>query len=375
MKARRRPVPLLFSLIAFVCCFAPAQARIETITVHSPSLESNLLGDSADRAVHVYLPPGYGADSDQRYPVLCLLHGYTSNHNLWMGTGYLGGMNIDRMADGLIEAGTMRPFLIVMPSADNAYWGSWYTNSEVTGNWEDFVVEDLVSYIDANYATLAGVANRGLAGHSMGGYGAIYLAMRHPETYSSVYAMSAAAIDMATFILDKPASGFPAGPTAFMTIAGWDGFPGKNFTNWVAKANLALAVAIAPNPGATPFMADLPIVADGGEPKVVDTALQRWMAFDPLSMIATHGANLAGYRGVRIDCGTEDDLISQNRNFAAALKAAGIAHTFEEYSGDHTSRIVGRVQSLVLPFFSDELTFEAVTAVPAVSWGKVKASP
>ena len=81
--------------------------------------------------------------------------------------------------------------IIVLPSTYNKYAGSWYTNSTLTGNWKDFITLDLVDYIDNNYRTIASVGSRGIAGHSMGGYGALKLAMSHPDIYSAVFGLSA----------------------------------------------------------------------------------------------------------------------------------------------------------------------------------------
>jgi len=282
-------------------------------------------------------------------------------------------MDIDAVADDLIGSGVMPPLLIVMPNADNAYWGSWYVNSEVTGNWEDFIVRELVDYVDGHYATLAQRESRALAGHSMGGYGAAYLGIKYAETYSVLYPMSAAAIDMETFILEVPVSGFPSGPTAFLTIANWDHFPGKSFTDWVAKANVALAAAIAPAPAEPRFLADMPMVEEAGEAHVDEAVFERWMAADPLSMIATHTEDLRRYAAVRVDCGDADDLIGQNRNFSAALTAAGIEHQFEDYPGNHTSNVAARMKSVVLPFIGTHLSsYPTVTTVESASWGRIK---
>jgi len=335
-----------------------AQGRLVDEVVHSVALEGNLLGDSPDREIAVYLPPGYDDATDQRYPVLYLLHGYTANHRLWTGSGYLGSMNVPKIADALIEQGGLQPMIVVMPNGENAYWGSWYTNSSVTGNWEDFVTLELVEYIDRTYRTLPQADSRGIAGHSMGGYGAITLAIRHPDIYSAVYAMSAAAIAMEEYVL--------ASMNEFLKVAKWDGFGGKNFTDWKAKAIIALSAAVAPNPEAVPFMADLPVEEVDGVGRIAEAIWPAWLEHDPVTMVSTHGANLLKYRAVRFDCGSSDflkNLIGQNRLFSQQLTSAGIPHVFEEYEGDHTSAIVQRMETKVLPFFSEVLSHEAVSSV------------
>ena len=115
---------------------AAEENRLITVTVHSTALEGNLLGDSPDRNVIIYLPPGYydEANSEKQYPVIYLLHGYDADYELWISGNYwLGkGWSIADVSDYLIEDGTIKPMLIVMPSANNRYSGSWYVNSKVT---------------------------------------------------------------------------------------------------------------------------------------------------------------------------------------------------------------------------------------------------
>lgn len=368
IPASRRPLllSLLLAALLLLASVLRVEARLEEIVVHSPALEGNLLGDSPDRNVTVYLPPGYDENPSQRFPVIYLLHGYTATNRLWQGGQYLGELNIKNITDALIESGGMRSLILVMPDGENKYWGSWYTNSSVTGSWEDFIVQDLVEYIDSNYRTLSQTASRGIAGHSMGGYGAIKLAMKHPEVYSAVYVMSAAAISMEEHVLSLTQSDF-------LTLITWKDFGGKNFTNWRVKSNIALGAAVAPNPNTAPFMADFPLEEVDGAPRVIDDVWQRWLEHDPLTMLSSHQADLLQFRGIRIDCGTSDNLIGQNRIFAQALTDASIPHIFEEYSGDHTSRIAQRIKEKVLPFFSEVLSFESEpTAVEATSWGWIK---
>jgi len=138
-----------------------AHGRIEQIVVHGDSLEGDLLGDSPDRTVSVYLPPGYDRHTEVRYPALYLLHGIDATNTLWVGEGYLRGLNIATVADTLISTHRMQPMIIVMPDASNRYGGSFYTDSPVTGNWDEFVARDLVAYVDTHFRTIARPESRG----------------------------------------------------------------------------------------------------------------------------------------------------------------------------------------------------------------------
>jgi enterochelin esterase-like enzyme len=98
-------------------------------------------------------------------------------------------VSVPAVADRALAAGG-REMILVMPNAFTLYQGSMCSNSATIGDWEDFVAKELVAYIDAHYRTIADRGGRGLAGHSMGGYGAILIGMKHPEVYSSLYLMS-----------------------------------------------------------------------------------------------------------------------------------------------------------------------------------------
>ena len=160
---------------------------VERITVHGKALEGNLEGDSPDREVTVYLPPSYAGDQTRRYPVVYLLHGYGGRDDTF--TGRLA--RLQESADRLAAAQGFSEPIVVTPNAFTLHKGSMYSNSVTTGDWERFIAEDLVAYIDSHYRTLAKRMSRGLAGHSMGGYGALRIGMKRPDVFSSLYIMSA----------------------------------------------------------------------------------------------------------------------------------------------------------------------------------------
>src|SRR4051812_4237475 len=160
--------------------------RLVADTLHSKALEKNRYGDTPDRAMLVYLPASYESSPTKRYPVVYLLHGYGGTERTWVTLG-----PVKPAMDTLVRNGTVREMIVVMPSGRNAFDGSFYTNSASTGNWDDFISKELVAYIDGKYRTIASPESRGLAGHSMGGYGAFTVGMRHAgDVFSAVYAMS-----------------------------------------------------------------------------------------------------------------------------------------------------------------------------------------
>jgi S-formylglutathione hydrolase FrmB len=318
-----------------------------------PALQGNPVGDPPRRSVQVYLPPGYAEAGSRRYPVIYLLHGFQGSYKQWMAGGK--EWNIRDAMDRQIAAGKVREMILVMPDARNKYGGSFYTNSPTTGNWEDFLARDLVGFIDKKYRTLRRPASRGIAGHSMGGYGAIRLAMKHPDTFGAVYSLSAACLgwggDLSTENPDWDQA------LRFNTFADLE--PGQRKA-YRAQAFVALAAAWSPNPRKRPLLVDFPVTGFGRNRKRREDVCARWSANMPVAMADQYRSNLSRLRGVAFDVGRRDEfthILLTNRDFAQALRRNGIAHTFEEHDGDHNNRAAERLETRLLPFFSRVLQF------------------
>ena len=165
------------------------QGTVERIKVHGKSLEGNLDGDSADRDVSIYLPPSYKTEKNRRYPVVYMLHGFTDSDAQWFGV-VKHWINLPEVINKSLTEGQSREMIVVMPNGFTRFKGSMYSNSVTVGDWETFITKELVAYIDAHYRTLAQPESRGLAGHSMGGYGTMRLGMKSTDVFSSIYALS-----------------------------------------------------------------------------------------------------------------------------------------------------------------------------------------
>jgi enterochelin esterase-like enzyme len=309
----------------------------ERITVHGTSLEGNLEGDSPDRDVIVYLPPSYAKDTTQRYPVLYALHGYSINNERWTTE-----IHTPQTIEGAFATGT-REMIVVLPNAQTLHNGSMYSNSPTTGNWEDFIAYDLVAYVDAHYRTIPDRRSRGLAGHSMGGYGTVRIAMRHPDVFSAFYAMSPCCMSARGAPPAEMAQRIEAAVAAGQT-------EGLDF---MTRATLASAAAWSPDPQAPPFYLDLP-TKDG---VVQPTVLARWAANAPLAMVDQYIANLRRYAAIALDCGDLDGLRTDTAELHRILDSYGIANRFDLYHGNHVSAVADRMQNHVLPFFGRHLAF------------------
>jgi enterochelin esterase-like enzyme len=329
---------------------AAAKGTIERITVHGKALEGNLEGDSPDREVTVYLPPTYAADQKRRYPVLYLLHGYGGRDDTF--TARLA--SLAESADRLSAAQGFSDLIIVTPNAFSLHKGSMYSSSPTTGDWERFIAEDLVAYMDGNYRTLANRMSRGLAGHSMGGYGALRIGMKRPDVFSSLYAMSACCLTANR----NPRPEALAAAEAIRTREQAE--EAARAAGFGPSATLASAAAWSPNPANPPLFLDLP-VKDG---KVRPEIVAKWVANAPVEMIDQHASNLNSLYAIAIDIGTQDSLLAANRQLHDKMTALLIPHAYEEYDGDHTNRIRERLERNVLVFFSTNLAAPANPSSP-----------
>jgi S-formylglutathione hydrolase FrmB len=320
------------------------KGSVERIKVHCKSLEGNLSGDSADRFVSVYLPPSYKKNSKAHYPVVYFLHGFTDDDAKWYGL-VKHWINLPLLMDSAIGKKGVNEMIVVTPNAYSRHQGSWYSNSATTGNWEDFITEELVSYIDAHYRTIAKATSRGIMGHSMGGYGAMRIGEKHPDVFSSVYLLSPATL-RATITSVTPAL---LKADSITTI---EEFRKADFG---VKALYAQAAAWSPNPNRPPFYVDLPI-RDG---QLQTDILNKWAANMPLTTLDQYIRNLQKLKGLGFDAGTKDEAIAAGiRALDGELNKYGIPHQFEIYEGNHTNKIAERIMLKALPFFNTNLVFE-----------------
>ena len=338
-------------LLAQTC--SAQRGTLQTIRVPGPSLENNQLGFDTVRDVAVYLPPSYDTDRDRRYPILFVLHGITDPITVWTkpwSDDEVAYGTMPNLMDRGAADGAVIEMIVVIPDARTPFFGCHFANSSVKGNWEDFVVQDLLSYIDTHYRTLTGPESRGIMGHSMGGHGAIRIGMRHPDVFGAVYGMNPSLMGWGGDV--DPSN------TAFEILLSGDD-PTPHFeTNFYVPAVIGISQAFSPNPDNPPFYADLPFKKEGDELVPDPSAYERWEANFPINMIADYRDRGASLRGLRFDSAFTDEFSHipiTSRAFSEALTANGVRHTFEMYNGDHRNRLWGRDGRLyteVLPYFA-----------------------
>lgn len=328
---------ILLSIYVFTPQVLLAQGTLEQARVFGPSLAGNLDGDDPEREVFVYLPPGYH-DTDKRYPVIYFLHGYAATAEIY-AAGVLG---LPGSADKAIAAGT-EATIIVLPDASTIYGGSMYSNSPTIGDWETFISDELTTYIDEHYRTIAKRESRGLSGHSMGGYGTVRIGMKRPDTFAVLYAMSACCL--LNQAPEQEAVEAQITRMAEGSIKNAGGF---------SNAMQAQASAWAPNPDNAPYFFDLPFFDGEALPLVQN----KWIANSPLIFVDQYVPGLKQYKAIKLDVGDKDSLSVSNAQLDAALTRLGVKHGFEVYDGDHGNRIGQRFLEELLPFFSEYLVAE-----------------
>ncbi len=324
---------------------------VEHIKIHGAALEGNLEGDAVDRDVIVFLPPSYAKENSRRYPVVYALHGYSIGAEQWSHE-----IHVPQTIEGAFAQGA-KEMIVVLPDSKTIYNGSMYSSSATTGDFEKFISHDVVAYIDAHYRTIPERTSRGLVGHSMGGYGASRIGMKHSDVFGSLYIMSPCCLSPMT------GGGFgPPDKMKEMAIANEKKISGAKSPADAAAllpgfgaAQLATAAAWAPDPKNPPLYLDLP--TKDGVP--VPEIQAKFAANAPLAFVDQYIGNLKQYRAISMDVGDQDGLRVDAGKLHDIFDKYGIVNSFEIYSGTHTSAVADRFQNHVMPFFSKNLCFDA----------------
>ena len=312
--------------------------RVERIKIHGTALEGNLEGNAVDRDVLVFLPPSYDKQKSRRYAVVYALHGYSIGAEQWSQE-----IHAPQTIEGAFAQGA-NEMIVVLPDSKTIHNGSMYSSSVTTGDFEKFISRDVVSYIDAHYRTIPNRLSRGLVGHSMGGYGATRIGMKHADVFGSLYIMSPCCL--------SPRQAGPANAEMEKTLEAVKTPEDSARLPFGPRAQLA-AAAWSPNPKNPPLYLDLPRKAGEPQPDV----LAKWAANAPLAFIDQYVGNLRQYRAISLDVGDKDGLRVDTGKLHDVLDKYGIANSFELYQGTHTSAVAIRFQNYVLPFFSKNLCF------------------
>jgi hypothetical protein len=335
-----------------------ADSRYRIDTFNAASLAGNPLGSPAERRIHIYLPPGYYENAAIRYPVVYFLHGYdgtyrkvavfsvaANDENMAKVYGAdllkkidLGRMPSYPMFDELIVSGKLPPFIFVQPDASlhiphmrgikdfmtglPAVKGSFYINSPATGNYEDYIIKDVVAYVDSRYRTIADKGGRCLSGASMGGYGTLYLSLRNPDKFNAIVALSPAnfTLDLLSWKLKVPMVELIFGAAAAEKGGkmGWDDI--NDTLDMVYSNDRPL----------------LPTVKKGAYDRVLGydaAAAENWQRYDLNNMIAQAPTPYKSME-LMINCDKDDEfgLAGAAEKLHSSLKARNVKHVYDLYS-------------------------------------------
>lgn len=241
--------------------------------IESIQFKSNLV--SYPVKYSIYLPPGYES-SDRSYPVLYLLHGYSDDETGWIQFG-----EANFIADKGIASGDVSPCIIVMPDGKV----TWYSNSfDGKDPWEDMFIKEFIPFIEKEYRIRAKKEFRAIAGLSMGGYGALTLAMRHTDLFSSCVAMSSG------------------------TFTDKEILEGNMYDRYFGKLY---------------------------GPKPENTVSDAWKAYNPLHLLDSVDPEKLKSIRFYIDCGDDDFLYRGNSALHVKMRDMGIPHEYRVRNGSH----------------------------------------
>lgn len=307
-----------------------------TVTVYtfdSDVLKNNALGDPTVRDLHVYLPPGY--DPEKSYPALLCLAGFTGTGASVFNVDPLGE-DLARRMDRLIGSGVCAPAIIVAPDCFSRVGGNQYINSSATGRYEDYLLEEILPFVQKRHKT----GEWAVFGKSSGGYGAIVLGMRHPDVFRALADHSGDAGFELCYIPDIPDAldrfREHGGPARFLERFWAD--ENRHRKKWMRGLNiLGMAAHYSPNPDSPHLGIDFPVDLETGEMRW--EVWRKWQAWDPVQMLDTHADALRKLALVYIDCGSRDEfnLHWGARSLSKKLGKLGIAHRYEEFDDGHMS--------------------------------------
>ncbi|HUR99278.1 MAG TPA: alpha/beta hydrolase-fold protein, partial [Pyrinomonadaceae bacterium] len=295
----------------------------------SEVLKSNSLGDPHVRDLFVYLPPGY-QDSVDRYPTVYCLTGFTGRGKMLLNDNAFTP-NLAERLDKLIDAGTIRPMIAVMPNCFTYYGGSQYINSTATGRYEDYLTQEIVSFVDDNFRTTAERGSRAVMGKSSGGYGSLIMGIRHPDIFGLVCSTSGDAYFEYCYPPDfaKAFRTIKGDPKRFMREFWASEKQGKDTHS--ALNTIGMAACYSPNGSGF----DLPFDLETGEMRT--DVWERWLEHDPVRLASKHADNLRSLNLLYIDAGTRDEF---NLDIGAKIlsrkfKELDVPHIHEEFDDGH----------------------------------------
>jgi S-formylglutathione hydrolase len=364
-KHKRMRNLIIISILNLFCLVGNAQVKGSNVQINVPvpRFENSLLKENTQQIVFLYLPPSYYTDTLKRYPVVYYL------------TGFGGGAQyFSYYMDLQISTGKVKEMIIVSPNSSSKLGGSFYVNSPLTGNWDDYISIDLVNYIDSHYRTISTAEARAISGHSMGGFGALNLSMLHPDIFCIGYGISPGLFDEKGLSQSEILL-MPARNSYFSFVESIKGLTRDEAHAKYLKAlystlsnsqfSYAYGSAFASDTSLMAPYLNYPYSKNGTQFIIDSTNFKKYdNGFGNLKKkVETYKSNLTKLKGYVIDYGLSDDypwIPNGCRLYDKLLTEAGINHQYFSYPGTHSSQLTFRIKDFMLPYCSSLLEFDTI---------------
>ena len=319
---------------------AELAGQLEEHVIVSELLRDNPLGDTPERPLWVYLPPGYDLHPDRRYPVVYVIQGYTGYLTMWRNRVPYR-QPFPETADAVFAREQAPPALVVYVDAWTSYGGSQFVDSPGTGRYHSYLCDEVVPWVDGHYRTLAEPGHRAIMGKSSGGFGAMITPMLRPDLFGALATHAGDALYELTYIPE-----FGPAVRLLRDYDGdiwrwWDDFRSRvSFTKEADRVLLGLLGVAACFSAHEDGSVELPFDSRTGA--IRPEAWERWLDWDPVRMAPRYPGALRSLRGIWIDAGTRDDFFLDlgAEAFRQALREVGVADDvvqFELFDATHAA--------------------------------------
>lgn len=318
----------------------PLHGVLDKLVIESEALAGNPLGDPVRRPLYVYRSPGVVAGTAGDVPCVYVIQGLSGQLDAWLARSSFELTQIERLDRMFAAAEPPCPDgIVVFVDAWTSIGGSQFLNSPAVGNYLDYLCDEVVPFIDAEYPTLAAAGHRGIAGKSSGGYGAMVLPMLRPDVFGGLVSHAGDALFEVCYLPDIPRAvrslrdNFDGSLERFL-----EEFARRESFDWGRWGDLlnvyAMAAVYSPDldhPGAVLLPFDL---TSG---RLDERIWARWLEHDPVRMAPRFAGALRALRHIHIEAGRSDEfhLDLGAQAFSTELQKLGVAHTFELFDGRH----------------------------------------